>query len=195
NQGGGVWVGVPPHLPCPIIQERIMTLVQKQESSNRAAWRKAKALARRNIIYRVAREDEHEALVAISRTSPYLKHFRYRVIFSPPEAYARGWIRVAECDGEIVAFVSFWIKRNRILNIRHMGVHPDYRRHGIGRGLIEHVDAAVPKRGGFFVPPMVLKCENRNTEGMAFYQRLGFNIVKPALKGKGVEFHRERVRP
>ena len=74
-----------------------------------------------------------------------------------------------------------------------MGVHPHYRRQSIGRGLIAMVDAAVPVTG-FFPRPMMLNCALRNEEGMAFYRRLGFKVLKPALKGKGVLFQRERIK-
>jgi ribosomal protein S18 acetylase RimI-like enzyme len=158
-------------------------VTQRSESNN---WR---------ITYRIACKQEHDAIQMVAKTSPYLHNFGFRPIWSPPQAYARGWIRVAECDGQIVAFISYVIEKGRgIVFINHMGVHPAYRRQGIGRDLIEMVDAAVPVAG--FMPKfMMLKCALRNEEGMAFYRRCGFKVVRPALKGKGVLFQRARIRP
>jgi Acetyltransferase (GNAT) domain len=96
------------------------------------------------ISYRIAREHEHDAIQEVAKTSKFLHDFNFRVIWSPPKAYAAGWIRVAEYDGQIVGFISYVPKRSRALFINHMGVHPQYRRQGIGRGLIEMVDATVP---------------------------------------------------
>jgi ribosomal protein S18 acetylase RimI-like enzyme len=168
---------------------------EKLESDNRKDRRRAEALKRRKapIIYRIAHEHEHDAILTVAKTSRYLHDFGYRIIWSSPQAYERGLIRVAECDGEIVAFVSFWVKKNRTVVIRHLGVHPDYRRRGIGRALVELIDAAVPK-SGFFPRPIVLNCATRNVAGIAFWERMGFKAVKPALKGKGVLFQRERIK-
>jgi ribosomal protein S18 acetylase RimI-like enzyme/predicted DNA-binding transcriptional regulator AlpA len=156
--------------------------------------RKPDNRATRRIIYRIAHEHEHAAISELAKSSKFLHDFHFRVIWSPPQSYARGWIRVAECDGQIVGFISFVVKRNRTLFINHMGVHPNYRGQGIGRDLIEMVDAAVPVAG--FLPKfMMLNCAKRNEEGMAFYERMGFKVVKPALKGKGFLLERSRVKP
>jgi ribosomal protein S18 acetylase RimI-like enzyme len=153
-----------------------------------------KAIKRNSkVSYRIAQEHEHDAIQEVAKTSKFLHDFHYRVIWSPPQAYARGWIRVAEYNSKIVGFISYTIKRNRTLFINHMGVDPQYRRQGIGRDLIEMIDAAVPV-AGFFPRPMMLNCALRNEEAMTFYRQMGFKVVKPALKGKGVLFQRERIK-
>jgi len=57
-------------------------------------------------------------------------------------------------------------------HILDVAVHPEYRGHGLGKLLVEHVLAACRQRGAEFVS---LEVRPSNSEAIGLYHRLGFD--------------------
>lgn len=73
---------------------------------------------------------------------------------------------VAECDDEVVGFISFWAEDNFIHNLF---VHPEYMGKGIGSALLEKGLTRIGR-------PASLKCLVRNREAINFYTSRGWWI-------------------
>ena len=58
--------------------------------------------------------------------------------------------------------------------LRMMAVHPDWQGHGIGRLLVEHLEAQARQLG---VTIMVLHAREK---AVAFYKTLGYEVVEPS---------------
>ncbi|WP_264554070.1 GNAT family N-acetyltransferase [Flavobacterium sp. N2038] len=74
------------------------------------------------------------------------------------------FILVALLDNIPVGFISIWIPTNFI---HHIYVDQHYQHKGIGTALLEETIIKI----GF---PITLKCLEKNTKAVAFYQRKGF---------------------
>ena len=77
---------------------------------------------------------------------------------------------VAEAGGRLVGAVLAGHDGRRGY-IHHLAVHPEYRRHGIGRQLVQHCLDALREIG-------ISKCHififNENTAGLAFWESVGW---------------------
>jgi len=65
--------------------------------------------------------------------------------------------------------------------IYSVAVDLEYQRHGIGSALLRHVEAALIQRGCLKIN---LQVRATNTEVIAFYQRLGFEVEEIVSMGK-----------
>jgi GNAT superfamily N-acetyltransferase len=81
-------------------------------------------------------------------------------------------ILVADHDGAIIGFASFWLPDNFI---HHLFVHPAYISQGVGKALLSAAIARLTK-------PVTLKCLTRNESALAFYRLQGWVVVE---KGEG----------
>lgn len=77
-------------------------------------------------------------------------------------------VLVAEMDGEIAGFISFY----RLENFIHLlFVSPKHQRCGVGHALIEAMRQQA-------TAPMTLKCVTTNENALIFYRREGFEIIR-----------------
>ena len=77
---------------------------------------------------------------------------------------------VALSDGRIVGAIMVGTDGRRGY-IYHTAVHPDYRRRGIAKALVEAALAAVERLG---VNKVALVVFGRNKDGNAFWEKMGF---------------------
>ncbi len=80
-------------------------------------------------------------------------------------------------DNKIIAFITYTVRTvvrypKSILEVEELYVHPDYRKHGIGKKLMEHIleyAKSIDCQYVFFASDM------KRTEAHEFYKVLGFN--------------------
>jgi ribosomal-protein-alanine N-acetyltransferase len=77
---------------------------------------------------------------------------------------------VVEIEGRIVGYVLFWLLPDEI-DIHNVAVHCDFRRHGIGRVLLEHVVHAGRRRKASQV---TLEVRESNIQAQRLYESIGF---------------------
>lgn len=77
---------------------------------------------------------------------------------------------LAEVDGRIVGYVLFWFVSEEV-DIHNIAVHPDFRRQGIGRLLLEQVVAAARRQERVRV---TLDVRFSNTSAQSLYRSFGF---------------------
>jgi [ribosomal protein S18]-alanine N-acetyltransferase len=77
---------------------------------------------------------------------------------------------LAEVDGRIVGYVLFWMLSEEV-DIHNIAVHPSFRRHGIGRLLLEQVVAAARHQKFLRV---TLDVRRSNDEAQSLYRSFGF---------------------
>ncbi len=88
------------------------------------------------------------------------------------EELTRAWARVdvARDGGRVVGFADYWLVTDEI-HLLAIATHPDWRRRGIGRALLDHVLAR--GRAGAFVL-VTLEVRASNTPALTMYERAGF---------------------
>jgi [ribosomal protein S18]-alanine N-acetyltransferase len=85
---------------------------------------------------------------------------------------------LAEVDERIVGYVLFWILPEEV-DIHNIAVHPDFRRQGIGRLLLEQVVAAARRLGRLRV---TLDVRFSNAPAQNLYRKFGF-VIRGLRKG------------
>jgi ribosomal protein S18 acetylase RimI-like enzyme len=90
---------------------------------------------------------------------------------------------VGEVDGAVVASLMFGYDGHRGW-VNYLAVHPDHRKHGYGRALMDRAEAALRERG---CPKINLQIRNTNLGAIAFYERIGFTVDPVASMGKRLE--------
>ena len=84
---------------------------------------------------------------------------------------ARCW--VARANGRVVGYICLWEVADE-LHVTNVAVHPEARRHGIGRSLLE----SVFERARASVARIVLlEVRPSNAEALALYESFGFRVV------------------
>jgi len=91
-------------------------------------------------------------------------------VASPHPALTR---LVAEIEGRIVGTVQYGVKGNR-LHIVGLMVHPDHRRKGVARAMIESLAGIAPDLGLTHLSLYTIK----QTGNVPIFERLGFNTVR-----------------
>ena len=84
---------------------------------------------------------------------------------------ARCW--VGREDGRIVGYICLWEVADE-LHVTNVAVHPEARRRGIARGLLESVFARARAAGSRLV---VLEVRPSNAEAVGLYESFGFRVV------------------
>jgi len=102
---------------------------------------------------------------------PLVKRYAIAEVFARWASWETGW--VAE-DGEIrgCATVEYQAWHARLV-LWHFYVAPAWRRRGVGRALLDHVDAHGRELGATHV---WLETSNVNVPGIAAYERLGYTL-------------------
>ena len=80
---------------------------------------------------------------------------------------------LAEADGQIVAYVLFWLLPGEI-DIHNVAVHTGFRRNGIARLLLERVIAEARAR---CMARVTLEVRQSNIPAQRLYESLGFVIT------------------
>ncbi len=129
---------------------------------------------------REARPDDVEAIQAID----------YLLVPNPHpaellrNAISQGKVVIAELEREVVAYVRwdyFWDSIPLCLTVR---VKPDHQRCGVGRRLLEHIEAGFRESGSSF---WLSSTEETNENSQGFHEACGFRpIGKLAELGQDV---------
>jgi ribosomal protein S18 acetylase RimI-like enzyme len=90
---------------------------------------------------------------------------------------------VAEDGGQLVGTVLGGFDGRRGL-VYHLAVAPDHRREGIGRALMAELERRLTGKG---CVKSYLLATPENREAVAFYQRLGWQVMDMVLMGKEFE--------
>lgn len=80
---------------------------------------------------------------------------------------------VARLDKKIVGYGGFW----HVLDEAHLGniaVHPEYRRRGIGEGILKELVEEAKSKGANLMTLEVREC---NIAGRALYEKSGFRLI------------------
>jgi ribosomal-protein-alanine N-acetyltransferase len=85
---------------------------------------------------------------------------------------------LAEIDRRIVGYVLFWLLADEV-DIHNIAVHPDFRRRGLGRLLLDQVVAAARAHDAVRVT-LDVRCSN--TSAQRLYQTFGF-VLQGLRKG------------
>jgi ribosomal-protein-alanine N-acetyltransferase len=91
------------------------------------------------------------------------------------EELTREWARVdvARERGRVVGFVDYWLVQDEI-HLLAIATHPDARRRGIARLLLDHLLALGRARDSALV---TLEVRRNNVPAIALYERAGFATV------------------
>ncbi len=89
---------------------------------------------------------------------------------------------VARAGGDVIAYCACWMICDE-LHINSFAVDERWRRHGVGRDLVEHVFREAVAGG---VQKATLEVRRSNEAARAFYERLGF-----VLEGTRREYYRD----
>ncbi len=85
---------------------------------------------------------------------------------------AREWARVdvARAGARVVGFCNYWLVKDAV-HLLAIATHPDRRRAGIGRALMDHLLALARARASRLV---TLEVRRSNRPAIALYEQLGF---------------------
>jgi ribosomal-protein-alanine N-acetyltransferase len=78
---------------------------------------------------------------------------------------------VAEADHKIIGYILFWLLPDEV-DIHNIAVHPDFRRCGVGRALLQQVVSQARARGSTRV---TLEVRKSNLPAQKLYESLGFS--------------------
>ena len=101
---------------------------------------------------------------------------------------------IAEKDGEIIGFLVGFLSQTfpDEAYVHFVGVHPDFRKQGIGRTLYEHFFEVARQRGR-----SVVRCVTAsvNKESIAFHRRIGFQIEPQNVNLDGIPVYQNYDGP
>ena len=120
-----------------------------------------------------------------------------RICFEPGIAYSRREIRrflllpgarsvLAEREGELMGFALGYPDAPDVARVVTLDVHPDFRRHGLGRRLLRELLAGLAAAGS---ARALLEVDVRNSGAIEFYRREGFRETRrlPSYYGRGLD--------
>jgi len=104
--------------------------------------------------------------------TPLTKRYAIADVFAPWSTWDTGWVAVD--DDRVIGFAGVEYEAwHRRLVLWHLYVQPTHRRSGVGRKLLEVVEAHGRARGARRV---WLETSNVNVPGIAAYERLGYRL-------------------
>ena len=91
------------------------------------------------------------------------------------EELAREWARVdvARERGRVVGFVDYWLVQDEV-HLLAIATHPDMRRKGVARRLLDHLLDLSRARNSALV---TLEVRRSNVPAIGLYERAGFVVV------------------
>jgi ribosomal-protein-alanine N-acetyltransferase len=113
-----------------------------------------------------------DAILSIERQSfpdPWPRRFFIEEISKSQPAYAR----VVLLDEQVVGYLVAWFVLDEI-HLGNLAVHPEYRRRGIARALVEHLVERADRRGASVI---TLEVRAGNRAAVALYSRYHFQPV------------------
>src|SRR5262245_11609034 len=123
-------------------------------------------------VFDVVTTERRIELVERRLETPLTKRYSIADVFAGWARWDTGW--VAEADGEIRGFATVeheaWHQR---LILWFLYIEPAWRRRGVGRALLERVEAHGREVGATHV---WLETSNVNVPGIAAYTRLGYSL-------------------
>lgn len=122
-----------------------------------------------------------ERIMALYDQSEYWDNFGPVTTFSLESAAGLHAYRVAEVDGTIVGFISYYQKENGVMWIGDIVVIPELQRQGIGTKLVEYVRNEALRAGA---PAMALETQDRFSWAVAFCESLGFSRIDAVALGR-----------
>jgi len=123
--------------------------------------------------YRVARDELSFGLIEEKVDPPLHKDYG-SVTGSDDRLPEMDCVLVAERDGEVVGFTTAEYEAwNRRVGVRHLFVAAQYRRSGIGRALLDHLDTFARSAGARC---LWLDTPNVNYPAIQFYRHMGFRL-------------------
>lgn len=138
------------------------------------------------LVLRAATVEEHATLAKIAKTSPYTRDFTNTVMFSSEQAYEKGWIRVAELDGQIVGFTCVrHKKRFPETALYFIQIIESHRSRGIGEIMLQDIVDNAPTK------TIRLNVMRDNEGARRFYERLGFTVAGYSIGGEALSMVRE----
>jgi len=116
------------------------------------------------------------------RDLPFVMEIEWRSFSNPwPESSFRGEIEnrgishpsviVYRPQDRIIGYILVWLKGDEA-QISNFALHPDYRRLGIGRRILEDTLRMIRRKGGRFV---MLEVRTTNFPARRLYSRYGFS--------------------
>jgi ribosomal-protein-alanine N-acetyltransferase len=120
-----------------------------------------------------------------------------RLCFEPGIAYSRREIRrflalpgagsvLAETGGELMGFALGYPDAPDVARVVTLDVHPDFRRHGLGRRLLRELLALLAAAGS---TRALLEVDVRNSGAIEFYRGEGFRETRrlPSYYARGLD--------
>ena len=112
--------------------------------------------------------DEIVAIENLSFPTPWPRH-----IFDMEIKSSRSFKRVSRVNGSVVGYLIAWKIYDEV-HILNIAIHPDYRRRGIGQGLLNYCFDFFSSKG---VRSAILEVRNMNGNARRFYEKIGFRSV------------------
>ena len=126
-------------------------------------------MAGSNVIYRTMTVNDLPQVQLVERkcfTTPWSRN-----LFLSEMTRNDNAIYIVACVGEkIVGYAGIWVILDEG-HVTNIGVDPDFRRQGIGQGLLEELTVRAMQRG---ITAMTLEVRLSNYGAQALYKKLGF---------------------
>ncbi len=124
--------------------------------------------------------DEVRSIELEAFPDPWPRRFFAEELAKPNPAYAR----VALHSGRVMGYLVAWFILDEV-HLGNLAVHPQHRRQGIARALLEHLIQRAERRGASFI---TLEVRAGNRAAMSLYARYRF---RPVAVRKGYYAGRE----
>jgi ribosomal protein S18 acetylase RimI-like enzyme len=126
------------------------------------------------------RQAKLEDLEAVKRIADLHRHeLGFVLLPSLREQIEKGEMLVAEQGERVTGFVDYHIRRDKRLTLYHIAVDPSRQRRGIGRSLLEALEATAQESG---CTSILLKCPV-DLAANQFYEVQGYNLEE-TLNGR-----------
>ena len=125
-------------------------------------------MAGSNVIYRTMTVNDLPQVQLVERkcfTTPWSRNLFLSEITRNDNA-----IYIVACGEKIVGYAGIWVILDEG-HVTNIGVDPDFRRQGIGQGLLEELTVRAMQRG---ITAMTLEVRLSNYGAQALYKKLGF---------------------
>ena len=122
-------------------------------------------------VFELVTSDRRLELVERALETPLVKSYEIDEVFAHWASWEVGW--VADDNGVVGFATAEYEEWNGRLNLWFLYIAPPWRRRGVGRALIERVEAHGRKVGASH---LWLETSSANVPGVRAYERLGFSL-------------------